>query len=133
MNTCKPAEKHKLHGQLAETSNSKKQREDDIKPVVENTQINTDKQLRTKPCQEALKNKIGMLEKNLNALYSARDNMPRCLEVNKQIFKLREEIKTEKQSLKRKIQNAVPQKKYKDNIKRELEDICHENPEIKKK
>ena len=80
-----------------------------------------------------MKNKIALLEKNLNALYSARDTMPSRAEVDKQIIKLREEIKTAKQSLNRKIQNAVAQKKHRDGMKRKLEDICHENPEIKKR
>lgn len=54
-----------------------------------------------------MKNKIALLEKNLNALYSARDTMPSRAEFDKQIIKLREEIKTAKQSLNRKVQNAV--------------------------
>ncbi|KAG5889384.1 hypothetical protein JTB14_005084 [Gonioctena quinquepunctata] len=80
-----------------------------------------------------MKNKIALLEKNLNALYSARDIMPNRAEVDKQIIKLRKELKTAKQSLNRKIQNAAAQKKHRDGIKRKIEDICHENPEIKKR
>lgn len=97
----------------------------------ENTE-NTDKQPRAKPSQEAMKNKIALLEKNLNALYSARDSMPSRVEVDKQINKLREELKTAKMSLNRKIQNEVAQKKHRDGMKRKLEDISHANPEIKK-
>ncbi|KAF9791389.1 hypothetical protein SFRURICE_014101, partial [Spodoptera frugiperda] len=74
---------------------------------------------RPKPSQEAMKNKIALLEKNLNALYSARDTMSIRAEVDKQIIKLREEIKTAKQSLNRKVQNAVAQKKHRDEKKRQ--------------
>ncbi|KAG5889612.1 hypothetical protein JTB14_024033 [Gonioctena quinquepunctata] len=55
-----------------------------------------------------------------------------CQAVLKTI-KLRKELKTAKQSLNRKIQNAAAQKKHRDGMKRKLEDICHENPEIKKR
>ncbi|CAH1113118.1 unnamed protein product [Psylliodes chrysocephalus] len=61
-----------------------------------------------------MKNKFALLEKNLKASYSARDTVPSRAEVEKQIIKLREEIKTAKQSLNRKIQNAVAQKKHRD-------------------
>lgn len=80
-----------------------------------------------------MKKKIDLLEKNLNVLYSARDTMPSHVEMDKQIIKCRDELKAAKQSLNRKIQNAVAQKKHRDSMKRKLEDICHENPEIKKK
>ncbi|KAG5860711.1 hypothetical protein JTB14_029385, partial [Gonioctena quinquepunctata] len=126
--------KHKLYSQ---TSNIKKQEEDKIKPGVKSQEQcenneNADKQ-RAKPSQEAMKNKIALLEKNLNALYSSRDTMPSRAEVDKQIIKLRKELKTAKQSLNRKIQNAAAQKKHRDGMKRKLEDICHENPDIKKR
>ncbi|KAG5864171.1 hypothetical protein JTB14_028084 [Gonioctena quinquepunctata] len=94
-------------------SNIKKQEEDKIKPGVKSQQQyenneDADKQ-RAKPFQEAMKNKIALLEKNLNALYSAKD------------------------TILKKIQNAAAQKKHRDGMKRKLEDICHENPEIKKR
>ncbi|CAD7001823.1 unnamed protein product [Ceratitis capitata] len=59
------------------------------------------------------------------------DTMPSLAEVDKQIIKLREEIKTAKQSLKRNVQNAVALKKHSYGMKRKLEDICPENPEKK--
>ncbi|KAG5877588.1 hypothetical protein JTB14_027190 [Gonioctena quinquepunctata] len=132
--TCKPAEKTQI---IQPASNIKKQEEDRIKPGVKTQQQfenneNADKQ-RVKPSQEAMKNKIALLEKNLNALYSAKDTMPSRAEVDKQIIELRKELKTAKQSLNRKIQNAAAQKKHRDGMKRKLEDICHENPEIKKR
>ncbi|KAG5889385.1 hypothetical protein JTB14_005084 [Gonioctena quinquepunctata] len=132
--TCEPAEKTQI---IQPALNIKKQEEDKIKPGVKSQQQcenneNADKQ-RAKPSQEAMKNKIALLEKNLNALYSARDIMPNRAEVDKQIIKLRKELKTAKQSLNRKIQNAAAQKKHRDGIKRKIEDICHENPEIKKR
>ncbi|KAG5878925.1 hypothetical protein JTB14_034434 [Gonioctena quinquepunctata] len=132
--TCKPAEKTQI---IQPASNIKKQEEDKIKPGVKTQQQfenneNADKQ-RVKPSQEAMKNKIALLEKNLNALYSAKDTMPSRAEVDKQIIELRKELKTAKQSLNRKIQNAAAQKKHRDGMKRKLEDICHENPEIKKR
>ena len=80
-----------------------------------------------------MKKKIALIEKKLNALYSARDTMPSRIEVDKQITKFREDLQLSKQSLNRTIQNAVAQQKHRDNFKRKLEDICHENPEIKKK
>ncbi|KAG5871558.1 hypothetical protein JTB14_012825 [Gonioctena quinquepunctata] len=93
--TCKPAEKTQI---IQPASNIKKQEEDKIKPGVKSQQQcenneNADKQ-RAKPSQEAMKNKIAPLEKNLNALYSARDTMPSRAEVDKQIIKLRKELKT---------------------------------------
>ncbi|KAK0086084.1 hypothetical protein PV326_005687 [Microctonus aethiopoides] len=62
------------------------QGEDDIKPGVESQQHcentgNKDKQPRAKPFQEAMKNKIVLLEKNLNASYSARDTILSRVEV----------------------------------------------------
>ncbi|KAG5893766.1 hypothetical protein JTB14_005433 [Gonioctena quinquepunctata] len=132
--TCKPAEKTQI---IQPASNIKKQEEDKIKPGVKTQQQfenneNADIQ-RVKPSQEAMKNKIALLEKNLNALYSAKDTMPSRAEVDKQIIELRKELKTAKQSLNRKIQNAAAQKKHRNGMKRKLEDICHENPEIKKR
>ncbi|CAH0547066.1 unnamed protein product [Brassicogethes aeneus] len=59
--------------------------------------------------------------------------MPNRAEVDKQIIKLREELKTTKKTLNRKTQNAVAQKKHRDGMKRKLEDICQENPEIKRR
>ncbi|KAG5893520.1 hypothetical protein JTB14_017230 [Gonioctena quinquepunctata] len=75
--TCEPAEKTQI---IQPASNIKKQEEDEIKPGIKSQQQcendeNADKQ-RAKPSQEAMKNKIAPLEKNLNALYSARDTMP---------------------------------------------------------
>ncbi|XP_049866451.1 uncharacterized protein LOC126367090 [Pectinophora gossypiella] len=132
--TSKPAEKTQI---IQPFSNIEKQKEDKIKTGNESQEQcenndNADKQ-RAKPSQEALKNKITLLEKNLNALYSARDTMPNCAEVDKQIIKLREELKTAKNTLNRKIQNVVAQKKHRDGMKRKLEDICQENPEIKRR
>lgn len=92
---CKPAEKTQI---IQPASNIKKQEENKIKHgnvsqrQCENNE-NADKQ-RAKPSQEAMKTKIILLEKNLNALNSARDTMPSHAEVDKQIIKLREEIKT---------------------------------------
>lgn len=50
-----------------------------------------------------MKNKIVLFEKNLNVLYFVRDIMLICVEVDKQIIKLCEEIKIVKQFLNRKV------------------------------
>ncbi|KAG5875934.1 hypothetical protein JTB14_036467 [Gonioctena quinquepunctata] len=111
--TCKPTEKTQI---IQPASNIKKQEEDKIKPGVKSQQQcenneDADKQ-RAKPFQEAMKNKIALLEKNLNACI-----LPEIL----------------CQAVLKKIQNAAAQKKHRDGMKRKLEDICHENPEIKKR
>ncbi|KAG5889652.1 hypothetical protein JTB14_028930 [Gonioctena quinquepunctata] len=84
-----------------------------MKPGVKSQQQcenneDADKQ-RAKPFQEAMKNKIALLEKNLNALYSARDTMPSRAEVDKQIIKLRKELKTAEQSLQEDSKRSCPE------------------------
>lgn len=106
-------------------------------PVIEleeekRTLPSSDEQVRTKPSQMLSETKIVSLEKHLNALYAARDTLS-TNDVEKQIVKVREQLKKEKQSLKRKKQNVEYQKKHRENKKRALEEICHENPDIKNK
>ncbi|KAG5888931.1 hypothetical protein JTB14_006299 [Gonioctena quinquepunctata] len=108
--TCKTTEKTQI---IQPASNIKKQEEDKIKPGVKSQQQcenneDADKQ-RAKPFQEAMKNKIALLEKNLNALYSARDTMPSRAEVDKQIIKLRKELKTAEQSLQEDSKRSCPE------------------------
>lgn len=50
-----------------------------------------------------MNNKMALFE--LNTLYSAKDTMSRRVEVDKQIIRLREELKRAEQSLNMKIQN----------------------------
>lgn len=87
---------------------------------------------RLKPSQEASEKKISLLEKTLNSLCAAKDTLP-TPDIEKQILKTREQLKHEKQSLKRKMQIVKAQQNYRTNRKRKLEDIAAENPGIKEK
>lgn len=71
---------------------------------------NEEKQSRAKPSQEAMKNKIDLLEINLNALYSVKDTMPSHIEVEKQIIKSHKELKAVKVFKEKDSKCSIPEK-----------------------
>ena len=54
-------------------------------------------------------------------------------QIQKQINKVSNDLKKEKQPLKRKRQNAEYQRKHRTSKRTKLEEICHDNPDIKRK
>ncbi|GBM91863.1 hypothetical protein AVEN_184324-1, partial [Araneus ventricosus] len=111
-----------------ETSSDQRQDEEN-KEKLQDSQIDIKHQT---PSQMASEKRISELEKNLNVLYAAKDSMP-SIQIQKQINKLSDDLKKEKQSLKRKRQNADYQRKHRTTKRTKLEEICHDNPDIKRK
>ncbi|GBM31415.1 hypothetical protein AVEN_98510-1 [Araneus ventricosus] len=105
-----------------------------IRQDEENKEKEQDSQIDTKhqtPSQMASEKIISELEKKLNVLYAAKNSMP-SIQIQKQINKLSDDLKKEKQSLKWKRQNAEYQRKHRTTKRTKFEEICHDNPDIKR-
>lgn len=82
------------------------------------------------PSQHASKNKITVLESELNSLVLARDAGIATDDATKKIILLRKDIEAEKAALKRKIGAAERQKKSRDSKKQKLIELSEFNPEL---
>ncbi|GBM33244.1 hypothetical protein AVEN_34051-1 [Araneus ventricosus] len=98
----------------SEVTSSDQRQDEENKEKLQDSQI--DIKHRT-PSQMASEKRISELEKNLNVLYAAKDSMP-GIQIQKQINKLSDDLKKEKQSLKRKRQNAETEPPNEQNLKK---------------
>nr|XP_023022210.1 uncharacterized protein LOC111510519 [Leptinotarsa decemlineata] len=82
------------------------------------------------PSQHVSKNKIIVLESELNSLVLARDAGIATDDATKKITTLQKDIQAEKTSLKRKIDAAKCQKKSRDTKKQKFLELCENNPDV---
>lgn len=82
------------------------------------------------PSQSASRNKIVVLESELNSLLLARDTGIASNEAIKKISTLKKNIQQEKNILKRKISAAERQKKSRDFKKQKIVELCEKNTDL---
>lgn len=85
---------------------------------------------KPKPSQSASRNKIVVLESELNSLLLARDTGIATDEAKNRIATLRKDIQQEKNILKRKISAAERQKKSRDSKKLKILELCENNTDL---